>query len=128
MLFHAVKDIQVTRIVEEHTSHNFRQNMLCRARHTRIVEQMARTHVGVGEERVGKPAHRSILVKTRTRLKQLESVHHTAILILPSATCGQQLLEHKCTVAHFVLVPTQSAEIAQRTQYGCGQHRTGAQT
>ena len=59
------EELQVARVVEEHAAHDFGQDVLGRACDASVVEQVAVTCVGMGEERVGQPARHGVLVEAR---------------------------------------------------------------
>ena len=117
---HLVKEGKVAARVEEHSTNDFRQDMFGGARHACVVEQVAGAHIGIGEERIGQPARCGRLVDARRGLQELDTVQYAAVLILPSAARGQQLLQHEGARGYFVLVPAEGAEIAQAAEHrGC---------
>ena len=80
------------------------------------------------EEIVGQPTNQRTLIHARSCLQQLDTSKHTTVLVLPTSTGGEKLFEHQGTVADFVLVPLQTAEVGHGTQYGSCQNGTGTQT
>ena len=74
----------------------------------------------------GQPAHLWVLGKAPTRLQQFHATQHTTKLILPTTTCGEHLFEHEGAMTNLVLIPTQAAEIVERTQHGSSQDAAGA--
>ena len=86
---------------------------------------------GRGEERVGQPARDGSLVETRLSLQEFHSMQHTAKLVLPPPTCGEELLENQRAIAYSGLVPTEMTEVAECSQHGggkyaaCAKSRTG---
>ena len=127
MAFHVAEQSQMARIVEEHAPHDFCQNMFGRTGHASVIEQMAGFEFWIGEHRVGHPSRRGVLVEARHGLEQFDTVQHAAILVLPTASSGEHLLEHEGTIADFILVPSESAEIAQGAQYSGGQDAARAE-
>ncbi len=83
---------------------------------------------GLGEDAVGQPAHQGLLVEARLRLQQFHTVQQSAKLVLPSASCGEELFQHQGAPAYLALVPSQSAKLAERPEHGGGQHAAGAQS
>ena len=63
-----------------------------------------------------------------TRLQQFHTSEHTTKLILPTTTRGKHLLQNQCTSTYLILIPTQTAEIVQGSQYGRSQNARCAQS
>ena len=127
MGFHLAQQGEVRPRIEEHGAHDFRQNAFGRAGDARVVEQVTGAVFGLDKQVVGQPAHEGLLHETRLRLQELDSLEYAAILVLPAATRGEQLLEGKSTATHLILVPRQAAEVAQRAQDGGRQDGAGTQ-
>ena len=127
MGFHLAQQGEVRPRIEEHGAHDFRQNAFGRAGDARVVEQVAGAVFGLDKQVVGQPAHEGLLNEARLRLQELDALEYAAILVLPTAARGEQLLEGKGAAAHLVLVPRKAAEVAQRTQHGRRQDGAGAQ-
>ena len=131
MLFHLIENEQMVCTVEEHATHNLSEDVFRRAGESGVVEQMAGTMFGCGEEGVGQPADDGSLVETRLSLQEFHSMQHTAKLVLPPPTCGEELLENQCAIANGGFVPTEMTEVAESSQYcgsknaACAESRTG---
>ena len=108
--------------VEEHATHNLGEDVFRRSGESGVVEQMASTMFGRGEERVGQPARDGSLVETRLSLQEFHSMQHTAKLVLPPPTCGEELFEYQCAIAHSGFVPTEMTEVAECSQHGGGKY------
>ena len=117
MSLHGTQLADFVTMIQEHAAHDFSQNLLRRSCHTRIVKQMALGILRLGVQAVGQPAHQRVLVETTLRFQQFHTSQDTAKLVLPTASGGQQLFEYEGALADFVLVPAQSAEVADGSQY-----------
>ena len=118
MLFHLVEQKEMLCTVQKHAAHYFREDVLGCACESGVVEQMTGTLFWGSEERVGQPASNGCLIKTRLSLQELYAMQDAAKLVLPSATSGEELLEDESAIAYCGLVPSEMAEIAERTQDG----------
>ena len=79
---------------------------------------MALAVVGLLKEVARQVAHIRTLTESALRLQQFDARQESAVLVLPTATCGEQLLEHECAVSDLGLVPAQSAEVAECSEHG----------
>jgi Na+-translocating ferredoxin:NAD+ oxidoreductase RnfG subunit len=84
--------------------------------------------VGLLEEVARQVAHIRTLTESALRLQQFYARQESAVLVLPAATCGEQLLEYECAVSNLGLVPAQSAEIIDGTQHRRCQYTTCTQS
>ena len=117
MFLHAVEDVEMGSGVEEHSADDFGKNLLSRTCDAGVVEQVTGTVLRVGPEGVGQPACGGCLNESASRLQEFHSVQHSAVLVLPSASGGEQLFEQQGTVADGHLVPSQSAEVAEGSEH-----------
>ena len=122
VLFHVLQQCQVSRVVEEHSADNFREDVFRGASVARVVEQVTGSELGCGEERVGQPARHGVLVEAGGGLEEFDATQDTAVLVLPSSACREELFQNECAVANRALVPAQTAEVAQRSQHGGGEN------
>ncbi len=78
---------------------------------------MAFLIVRSGKQIIRQPTDIRQLFHATIRLQQLHSTKNTTILVLPSATGCQQLLQHQSSIGYFMLVPLQSTKIRNSAQY-----------
>ena len=128
MVFHLTEQTYLLTMIEKHSSHNLGQNILGRAGDAGVEQQVTRSILRVGKQVGWQTAYERLLSQLLGRLEQLHTTYHTAILVLPSAAGGQQLLKYESTLAYLGLVPSQSAEIAYGTEHRRGEYAAGAET
>ena len=114
--------------VQEHTLHYLCQYPFRRTRYTRVIQQMTFRVFPVAEYIVRHPFHPRFLSPSRCGLQQFHPVQYPAILVLPSTSSRQQLLQNQSPVAYTLLVPVQSAEVIQSPQHRSRQDRASAQS
>ena len=78
---------------------------------------MAFLIVRSGKQIIRQPTDIRQLFHTTIGLQQFHTTKNATILVLPSATSRQQLLQHQCTVGYFMLVPLQSTKIGYNAQH-----------
>ncbi len=115
-------------MIEKHSSYNLGQNILGRAGDAGVEQQVTRSILRVGKQVGWQTAYERLLSQLLGRLEQLHTPYHTAILVLPSAAGGQQLLKYESALAYLDLIPGQSAEIAYGTEHRRSEYAAGAET
>ena len=128
MSFHLGQQTEVLGRVEEHASHNFGQDAFGGAGDACVIQQMASLVFSRGKEIVGEPTNQRALIHAVSGLQELHATKHTAVLVLPTSTGGEQLFEDKGAVANLVLVPFEAAEIGHGTEDGGSQDGAGTQS
>ena len=115
MSLHLAQQLQVRAAVEEHAAHDLCQDTFGGAGNAGVVEQMAGPIGRVGEEILWQPTYDRTLIESFTGLQQLQAMQYASILVLPTATGGEQLLQDQRAIANLVLIPRQTAEVSDGT-------------
>ena len=102
---HLAQELKLVVLIEEHAAHDVGQDLLGRARDAGVVEQVAVTVFGSGEEIVGEPSCLRPLVPSRIGVNELHARQQSAELILPAAARSEQLLQDERAVADLGFVP-----------------------
>lgn len=119
---HFTQLCQFVMLVEEHAADNLGEDGLSRACDAGVIEQVACLVFGKSEEGVRHIADLRSLAEAALGLQKLDARQESAELVLPSASRGEELFEDECAMTYFCLVPSQSAEVAQCTEYGSGEN------
>ena len=125
---HLAQELKLVVLVEEHAAHDVGQDLLGRARDAGVVEQVAVTVFGSGEEIVGEPSCLRPLVPSRLGMDELHARQQSAELILPAAARSEQLFEDERAVADLGFVPATAQEVAERAQHVGGQDAARTQS
>ena len=128
VLFHRVQQIELFRGVQEHIPNDVRKDVFRHPGDAGVIKQVALLVGRIGKEKVRSPPDSRGLSCSGYCLQQFHAVEDAAVLILPSASGGEQLLQDKRLLANVVFIPGEPAKIIQCAQYRRGEDRAGTQS
>ena len=123
-----VQQIELFRGVQEHIPNDVRKDVFRHPGDAGVIKQVALLVGRIRKEEVRSPPDSRGLSCSGYCLQQFHAVEDAAVLILPSASGGEQLLQDKRLLANVVFIPGEPAKIIQCAQYRRGEDRAGTQS